>query len=90
MLLNFSSVTEFMFVVLVVVVVFWKHLAYEYARRRARLVLVARRERQLREVADQAELMGSPFALAIPADVSKVEDCKHFVDVTMEHFGRCK
>ncbi|KAH9770047.1 11-beta-hydroxysteroid dehydrogenase 1A [Citrus sinensis] len=65
-----------------------KHLAYEYARRRARLVLVARRERQLREVADQAELMGSPFALAIPADVSKVEDCKHFVDVTMEHFGR--
>ncbi|GAY56273.1 hypothetical protein CUMW_170590 [Citrus unshiu] len=65
-----------------------KHLAYEYARRRARLVLVARRERQLREVADQAELMGSPFALAIPADVSKVDDCKHFVDVTMEHFGR--
>ncbi|KAK9190736.1 hypothetical protein WN943_019346 [Citrus x changshan-huyou] len=56
-----------------------KHLAYEYARRRARLVLVARRERQLREVADQAELMGSPFALAIPADVSKVDDLDHLV-----------
>ncbi|KAJ4728821.1 11-beta-hydroxysteroid dehydrogenase [Melia azedarach] len=65
-----------------------KHLAYEYARRGARLALVARREPLLREVATRAELIGSPNAIIIPGDVSKVEDCKHFVDATVKHFGR--
>ncbi|KAJ6418055.1 hypothetical protein OIU84_001442 [Salix udensis] len=32
--------------------------------------------------------MGSPDVLLIRADVSKVEDCKRFVDETMEHFGQ--
>ncbi|XP_015865828.3 11-beta-hydroxysteroid dehydrogenase A-like [Ziziphus jujuba] len=64
-----------------------EHLAYEYARRGARLALVARRENRLREVAEQAEQIGSPDVLMIGADVSKVEDCKRIVDQTVDHFG---
>lgn len=67
-----------------------KHLAYEYARRGACLALVARRELRLREVARRAELIGSPNVTVIPGDVTKVEDCKNFVEATVKHFGRCK
>ncbi|KAJ6358660.1 hypothetical protein OIU76_000390 [Salix suchowensis] len=65
-----------------------EHIAYQYARRGARLALVARREDRLREVASEARKMGSPDVLLIRADVSKVEDCKRFVDETIEHFGQ--
>ncbi|KAJ4850117.1 hypothetical protein Tsubulata_500585 [Turnera subulata] len=65
-----------------------EHLAYEYARRGACLALVARREYLLREVAAISELLGSPNAIAIPGDVTKVEDCERFVNATIEHFGR--
>ncbi|XP_057972549.1 11-beta-hydroxysteroid dehydrogenase A-like isoform X2 [Malania oleifera] len=66
-----------------------KHLAYEYARRGGCLVLVAGgREDQLREVADRTRQLGSPCVMAIPADVSKVEDCKGVVDATVNYFGR--
>ncbi|KAM1736879.1 hypothetical protein FF2_014888 [Malus domestica] len=65
-----------------------EHLAYEYARRGACLALVARRENRLRDVANTVICFGSPDVLAITADVSRVEDCKRFVDVTVNHFGR--
>ncbi|XP_022137234.1 11-beta-hydroxysteroid dehydrogenase 1B-like, partial [Momordica charantia] len=65
-----------------------EHLAYEYAKRGAYLALVARRENRLREVAHVAELLGSPYALVIKADVSKIEDCKRCIDTTIAHFGR--
>ncbi|XP_011033350.1 PREDICTED: 11-beta-hydroxysteroid dehydrogenase-like 4A [Populus euphratica] len=68
----------------------WKKtmgLAYEYARRGARLALVARREDRLREVADKAHELGSPEAVVIRADVAKVEDCKRIVDEAVNHFG---
>ena len=67
-----------------------KHVAYEYAKRGAYLALVARRENRLREVAEVAEILGSPFALVIHADVSDVDDCKRCVQTTLAHFGRCK
>jgi len=67
-----------------------QHLAYEYAKRGARLALAGRREKSLQEVADRAREYGSPDVLVIPADVSKVEDCKRIVGQTMDHFGRCK
>ncbi|KAJ6316719.1 hypothetical protein OIU78_019909 [Salix suchowensis] len=50
-------------------------LAYEYARRGARLALVARREDRLRVVADKARELGSPEVFVIRADVAKVEEC---------------
>lgn len=67
-----------------------QHLAYEYARRGARLALVARRTDRLQKVAERARQMGSPDVIVITADVSKVEDCKRFVDKTVNHFGQCK
>ncbi|KAK8595767.1 hypothetical protein V6N13_000456 [Hibiscus sabdariffa] len=64
-----------------------EHLAYEYARKGARLALVARREDRLTEVADKARRLGSPDVLIIPADVSKPEHCKTFVDQAVNYFG---
>ncbi|XP_047966862.1 11-beta-hydroxysteroid dehydrogenase A-like [Salvia hispanica] len=63
-------------------------LAYEYAKRGACLVLAARRERSLQEVADTARYLGSPEVIVVRADVSKVDDCRRVVDQTMSHFGR--
>ncbi|XP_054822019.1 11-beta-hydroxysteroid dehydrogenase-like 4A [Prosopis cineraria] len=65
-----------------------EELAYEYARRGARLALVARREDRLRSVLDKALLLGSPDAIIIPADVSNIQDSHHFVDKTINHFGQ--
>ncbi|KAH0686558.1 hypothetical protein KY290_018167 [Solanum tuberosum] len=65
-----------------------EHLAYEYARRGACLTIAARREKSLREVAERALDLGAPDVLVVPADVSKVEDCRRVIDKTMSHFGR--
>ncbi|KAL6175074.1 hypothetical protein ACLB2K_051717 [Fragaria x ananassa] len=65
-----------------------EHLAYEYARRGARLALVGRRENALREVVDRAVNCGCPDVIMIVADVSKAEDCKRLVYETISHFGR--
>ncbi|KAJ4850113.1 hypothetical protein Tsubulata_100585 [Turnera subulata] len=65
-----------------------EHLAYEYARRGARLALVARREDRLREVANKARTLGSPDVITIQADISKSEDCKRLVDEAVNHFGQ--
>ncbi|GAB2221371.1 hypothetical protein Drorol1_Dr00012547 [Drosera rotundifolia] len=65
-----------------------EHVAYEYARRGACLAFVARRKNLLQEVADRARYLESPDVIVIPADVSKVEDCKRFVDETVNHFAR--
>ena len=67
-----------------------QHIAYEYARRGAILALVARRENRLQIVANKARELGSPEVIVIRANVSKDEECKHFIDETVKHFGRCK
>ncbi|KAL0000593.1 hypothetical protein SO802_014374 [Lithocarpus litseifolius] len=65
-----------------------EYVAYEYAKRGARLALVARREDRLRAVADRARKLGSPEVVVVRADVSKVEECKQFVDEIVNYFGR--
>ncbi|KAK4569112.1 hypothetical protein RGQ29_004489 [Quercus rubra] len=65
-----------------------EHVAYEYASRGACLVLVARREDRLQAVADKARQIGSPKVIVVAADVSKFEDCKRFVEETVNHFGQ--
>nr|DAD34184.1 TPA_asm: hypothetical protein HUJ06_004824 [Nelumbo nucifera] len=65
-----------------------EHLAYEYAKGGASLVLIARRENSLREVARKAVGLGSPDVLVVGADVSKVDECKQFVEAAVNHFGR--
>ncbi|KAJ0585514.1 putative 11-beta-hydroxysteroid dehydrogenase [Helianthus annuus] len=67
-----------------------EQLAIEFAKEGACLALVARREKQLNLVAQYASSIGSPNVIVLPADVSKLEDCKRFVDQTIKHFGRCK
>ncbi|XP_072962211.1 11-beta-hydroxysteroid dehydrogenase A-like [Typha angustifolia] len=65
-----------------------EYLAYEYAKRGAFLVLVARRERSLHEVAERARELGSPDVVVVPADVAKHDECRIFVDVAITNFGR--
>ncbi|CAO2818171.1 unnamed protein product [Amaranthus hypochondriacus] len=65
-----------------------EHIAYEYARRGARLALVARRQHLLQNVADICNQLGAPDVIVIPADVSKVEDCRRFITETVNYFGR--
>ncbi|KAJ3675803.1 hypothetical protein LUZ60_004845 [Juncus effusus] len=65
-----------------------EHLAYEYAKRGARLVLVARRVKSLEEVAETCRDIGSPDVLIMPADVSKPDACQNFVEATIAKFGR--
>ena len=64
--------------------------AYEYAKRGARLALVARREDHLLVVANKARKLGSLEVIVSCADVSKFEECKRFVDEAISHFGQCK
>ncbi|CAA6660212.1 unnamed protein product [Spirodela intermedia] len=52
-----------------------EQIAYEYARRRANLVLVARRENRLWQV------------LVMAADVVKEEDCRRFIGDAVNFFG---
>ncbi|KAL6983957.1 hypothetical protein U1Q18_017329 [Sarracenia purpurea var. burkii] len=63
-------------------------MAYEYARRKASLVIVARRESRLCEVAEKARRLGSPDVLLFCADVSDKDACKKFVDEAITHFAR--
>lgn len=65
-------------------------MAYEYAKRRACLVLASTRENRLQEVGGRARALGAPDVRVVPADVSKLEDCKRIVDEAANHFGRGK
>ncbi|KAJ8421018.1 hypothetical protein Cgig2_002931 [Carnegiea gigantea] len=65
-----------------------EQLAYEYARRRARLVLADIRGKILIKVADTCREMGSPDAVTVTADVTDVNDCKCIVDSAISYFGR--
>ncbi|CAM8922087.1 unnamed protein product [Rhodiola kirilowii] len=65
-----------------------EHVAYEYARKGACLVLVARRENSLREVAANAAQIGSPDVITVCADVAKHDDCKRVINDTMSRYGR--
>lgn len=65
-------------------------MAYEYARKGARLVLVARREDQLRAVADRAITKGASDVHVLVGDMTKEDDCKSVIDATIHKYGRCK
>ncbi|KAM0027061.1 putative 11-beta-hydroxysteroid dehydrogenase [Helianthus debilis subsp. tardiflorus] len=65
-------------------------MAYEYAKLGAYLVIIATKkpESRLELVAIKARELGSPDVLFIFADVSKVDECRMFVEDTIKHFGR--
>jgi NADP-dependent 3-hydroxy acid dehydrogenase YdfG len=61
--------------------------AREAARRGARVVLAARNEDELRELAIEIEAAGG-FALAVPTDVSDPRAMDRLRDAALERFGR--
>ncbi|KAF3323621.1 11-beta-hydroxysteroid dehydrogenase 1B-like protein [Carex littledalei] len=61
---------------------------YEYAKRGANMVLVARREQALRNVAKVALDIGAPDVLVVPADISDPEAAKRVIEETISHFGK--
>ncbi|KAJ7531368.1 hypothetical protein O6H91_14G041600 [Diphasiastrum complanatum] len=65
-----------------------EQIAYEYAKRGARLALVARRENLLQQVAHNAKKQGAADVRYIVADVSREEDCKRLVEETINYYGR--
>ncbi|KAE8701875.1 11-beta-hydroxysteroid dehydrogenase-like 5 [Hibiscus syriacus] len=65
-----------------------EQIAYEYAKRRANLVLVARREQRLRAISEKARYIGANSAMVIAADVVKEDECRRFVNETINFYGR--
>ncbi|KAL6520777.1 11-beta-hydroxysteroid dehydrogenase B [Orobanche hederae] len=63
-------------------------IAYQYAKRGANLVLVARRDHRLRAISEHATSLGAPHVLKIAADVVKEEDCRRFINETINCYGR--
>ncbi|MCO5570029.1 hypothetical protein L7F22_023743 [Adiantum nelumboides] len=62
-------------------------LTYQYAKRGAVLVLVSPHVDKLRALADKCRNWGAMDARAIQADVSKEDDCKRFIDETLNQYG---
>ncbi|KAG9445910.1 hypothetical protein H6P81_012038 [Aristolochia fimbriata] len=65
-----------------------EQMAYQYAKRGALLVLVARREHALEQVGECARKVGSPDVLVAPADVSKPDQCREVIEKALRRFGR--
>ncbi|XP_077249714.1 hydroxysteroid dehydrogenase 5 [Tasmannia lanceolata] len=64
-----------------------EQIAYEYAQRRANLVLVAKREHRLRMISENAKELGARNVLVTPADVVKEEDCRRFFNEALNYYG---
>ncbi|XP_011621033.1 11-beta-hydroxysteroid dehydrogenase-like 5 [Amborella trichopoda] len=64
-----------------------EQIAYEYAKRGANLVLVARKEDRLWGIEENARALGARHVTVKAADVVKEEDCRRFVDETINQFG---
>lgn len=60
---------------------------YVFSEKGARVVLAARNEEKLNDIADKLQSLNRQV-LAVQTDVSREEDCKSLIDKTLEHFGR--
>ena len=65
-----------------------KALAYQFAKEGANLVLAARQYPLMCEIAQDIETKHGVRAIAVAADVSKEEFCKHIVDEAIRLFNR--
>ncbi|MBR4843596.1 MAG: SDR family oxidoreductase [Alistipes sp.] len=61
-------------------------MAREYAKMGAKVVMCARREEELKRIAQEIESTGDKVAYCA-CDVVKEEECKHLMDVAVEKFG---
>ncbi|HYM15949.1 MAG TPA: SDR family NAD(P)-dependent oxidoreductase [Dehalococcoidia bacterium] len=64
-----------------------REAALAFARHRARLVLAARREDRLHQLAEEIAALGAE-ALAVPTDVARTDDCARLVQAALDRFGR--
>lgn len=64
-----------------------KALALQLAEQKAWLVLAARREEALQEVADTCEQKGG-MATVVPTDVGDEEQCRHLINEAVNAYGR--
>ncbi len=64
-----------------------KGLALEAGRMGAKVVIAARSEDKLKQVASEIEALGAQV-LAVRTDVTKKEDCQNLVDRALERFGK--
>ncbi|KAM7280624.1 hypothetical protein ACFE04_007758 [Oxalis oulophora] len=65
-----------------------EQIAYEYAKRKANLVLVARRDNRLWGISERAGYLGAKHVMIITADVVKEDDCRRFINETVNFYGR--
>ena len=61
-------------------------MAREYAKMGAKIVMAARREEELRRIAEEIESAGGTVVY-VACDVVREEDCKHLIEVAIEEFG---
>ncbi|XP_057502831.1 11-beta-hydroxysteroid dehydrogenase B [Actinidia eriantha] len=65
-----------------------EQIAYEYAKKKANLVLVARREQRLRGISENAIQLGARNVMIMAADVVKEDECRRFINETINFYGR--
>ncbi|XP_060889400.1 hydroxysteroid 11-beta-dehydrogenase 1-like protein [Labrus mixtus] len=64
-----------------------EQMAYHYARFGAQIVITARREKVLQQVAEKCQSLGAQKALYIAADMASVSDPDQVVDFAVEKLG---
>ncbi|KAK9270009.1 hypothetical protein L1049_025582 [Liquidambar formosana] len=65
-----------------------EQIAYEYAKKKTNLVLVARRDYRLRGIGENARQIGAKHVMIMAADVVKEDDCRRFINETINFYGR--
>lgn len=50
--------------------------------------MVARREHRLLGISEQARRLGAPRVMIVAADVVKEDDCRRFINETINQYGR--
>lgn len=64
-----------------------KETAFAFARKKAKIVIAARREDKLKEIADEIQKSGGQV-LIVKTDVAKFEDCENLIKTTLNKWGR--
>lgn len=62
-------------------------LAKTLSKQGAKLAICARNKEKLNVIAQTCTELGAKKVLAIPTDVSKIEDCQYFIQETIKKFG---
>jgi NAD(P)-dependent dehydrogenase (short-subunit alcohol dehydrogenase family) len=62
-------------------------MALYYAQKEAKVVVAARNEQALRQVANACKLVGAEESLAWSCDVTSEDDCRKLVEHVVAHFG---